>query len=98
MNQKMGEPLDLAAIRAHVANVPEMDRFLGVDELNAGIEQLARNYPEIASIKRVGSSKLGEPIQMLSIGNGSQNALLFACPHPNEPIGAMLVHHLSRLL
>jgi hypothetical protein len=85
-------------IRAYVANVPEMDRFLGVDELNAGIEQLARDFPEITSLRRVGSSKLGEPIQMLSIGSGSKNALLFACPHPNEPIGAMLVHHLSRLL
>lgn len=90
--------MDLSAIQAYVANVPEMDRFLGVDELNAGIERLARDYPEIASIKRVGSSKLGEPIQMLTIGNGSKNALLFACPHPNEPIGAMLVHHLSQLL
>lgn len=85
-------------IRSYVSQVPEMDRFLGVDELNAGLEQLAREYPDIASIRRVGSSKLGEPISMLTIGNGSHNALLFACPHPNEPIGAMLVNLLAQLL
>jgi hypothetical protein len=85
-------------IRSYVAQVPEMDRFLTVDELNASLEGLARDYPDLARIKRVGSSKLGEPIQMLSIGNGAKNAFLFACPHPNEPIGAMLVHHLSALL
>lgn len=85
-------------IRSYVAAVPEMDRFYTVDELNAGIERLACDYPEIAKTRRVGTSKLGEPIQMLSIGTGSKNALLFACPHPNEPIGSNLVHYLSDLL
>ena len=35
---------------------------------------------------------------MLSIGNGAKNAFLFACPHPNEPIGSNLVHYLSEQL
>ncbi len=85
-------------IRAYVAAVPEMDRFYTVDELNAGIERLAAEYPEITSLRRVGTSKLGEPIKMLSIGNGAKNAFLFACPHPNEPIGSNLVHYLSEQL
>jgi hypothetical protein len=85
-------------IRSIMAQVPEMDRFLTLDELNADLERLAENHPGIASTRRVGSSKLGEPIQMLSIGNGSRNAFLFACPHPNEPIGAMMVHHLAHRL
>ncbi len=81
-----------------MAAVPEMDRFLTVDELNADFERIAGEYPEIATLERVGSSQLGEPISMLSIGKGERNVLLFACPHPNEPIGAMLVHHFARLL
>jgi hypothetical protein len=85
-------------IRAYVAAVPEMDRFLTVDELLAGFERLAGEYPDIARLKRVGTSKLGEPIDMLSIGSGSRNMLMFGCPHPNEPIGAMLIHHLTELL
>lgn len=85
-------------IRAYVAAVPEMDRFLTVDELLAAFERLAGDYPDIARLRRVGTSKLGEPIPMLSIGSGARNMLMFGCPHPNEPIGAMLIHHLTELL
>lgn len=85
-------------IRSIMAQVPEMDRFLTLDELNADLEALAERYPAIVSARRVGTSKLGEPIRMLSIGAGPVNALLFACPHPNEPIGAMMVHHLAHRL
>jgi hypothetical protein len=85
-------------IRSLMAQVPDSDRFLTLDELNADLERLASDHPEIASIRRVGSSKLGESIQMLSIGSGEQNALLFACPHPNEPIGAMMVHYVAHRL
>ena len=79
-------------------SLPEMDRFLTVDELNADFERIAESHPEIATIERVGSSQLGEPIHMLSMGSGSRNILLFACPHPNEPIGAMMLHHFAHML
>jgi hypothetical protein len=75
-----------------------MERFLTVDELNSGIDALATEFPEIASVRRVGTSRLGEPLHMLSIGGGPRNALVFAFPHPNEPIGGMTVHYLGRLL
>ena len=67
-------------VRSIMAQVPEMDRFLTLDELNTDLERLAEKHPEIATTRRVGSSKLGEPIRMLSIGSGSRNAFLFACP------------------
>lgn len=85
-------------IREYMASVPEMDRFLTVDELIADFETIAQNHPDIASLKRVGTSTLGEPISMLTVGSGEKNALLFACPHPNEPIGAMMVHHFAHML
>ena len=85
-------------IRSYMSAVPEMDRFLTVDELHAGLDRLAERFPDIASLRRVGTSKLGEPIRMLSIGTGPHNAFLFGCPHPNEPIGAMMLHHLSQIL
>ncbi len=85
-------------IRSYMSAVPEMDRFLTVDELNAAFERIAREHPGVARRERVGTSKLGDPIHMLSIGSGERNILLFACPHPNEPIGAMLVHHLAHTL
>lgn len=85
-------------IREYMASVPEIDRFLTVDELNADFEAIARDHADLATLERVGTSTLGEPINMLTIGTGEKQALLFACPHPNEPIGAMLVHHFARML
>lgn len=85
-------------IRSYMTSLPEMDRFLTVDELNEDFRRIAKEYPEIARLERVGSSSLGEPIHMLSMGTGEKNILMFACPHPNEPIGAMMVHHFARIL
>ena len=85
-------------IRSYMSAVPEFDRFLTVDELVDDFRRIADEFPELATLERVGSSQLGEPIEMLSIGSGDRNILLFAFPHPNEPIGAMTVHHLAHVL
>lgn len=85
-------------VRSVMRRVPDMDRFLTVDELHAEGARLAETYPAIARLRRVGTSRLGEPLHLLSIGSGQANAFLFGCPHPNEPIGAMLLDHLARLL
>jgi hypothetical protein len=34
----------------------------------------------------------------LKIGSGSKNALLLGCPHPNEPIGAMMLEYFTQAL
>jgi hypothetical protein len=85
-------------IRGYTDQIPEMDRFLTDDEMHAGFQHVAAKHPDLASVQRVGSSKIGEPIHILTIGSGSRNILLFGCPHPNEPIGSMMLDHLSRLL
>jgi len=85
-------------IQGYMARVPEMQRFLTVDELARDLEGLAQAYPDLTRYRRVGTSRLDEPIHMLSIGDGRKDAFLFACPHPNEPIGAMMVNYFSRLL
>jgi hypothetical protein len=90
--------LDEATIRALMAEVPDIPRFLTVDELHAAMQGLPEEFPDVAMSRRVGSSTLGEPLHLLSIGDGERNAFVFGCPHPNEPIGAMMVHHLTRLL
>lgn len=85
-------------LRRVLADVPEYDRFLTVDEMHTGLDRLAAAYPAVTRLRRVGTSRLGEPIRMLSIGSGSRQALLFGCPHPNEPIGGMLIHYWSERL
>jgi hypothetical protein len=90
--------MDDASIRTLMADVPDIPRFLTVDELHAAMQRLAEEFPDVARIRRVGSSTLGEPIHLLSIGDADRNAFVVGCPHPNEPIGAMMVTHLTRLL
>lgn len=79
---------------AALARVPDYRRFLTLDEMVERTRDVARRHPDLASIETVGESTDGEPIEMLRIGDGPQRLLLFACPHPNEPIGAMLIQFL----
>lgn len=74
--------------------VPDFARFLTVDELYAQAREVAAAHPELARCRDVGHSTDGEAIPMVSIGDGPVPLLFYACPHPNEPIGAMLVSHL----
>ena len=53
-------------IQSYVARVPEMDRFFTVDELSANLDELVAQFPELARVRRVGTSKLGESIRMIS--------------------------------
>ena len=77
-----------------LGRVPDFKRFYTVDELFAKASTVASEHPELATYRNVGESSDGEPIPMVQIGSGEERILLFACPHPNEPIGAMLVHFL----
>ncbi|WP_103106625.1 M14 family zinc carboxypeptidase [Brevibacillus reuszeri] len=81
-----------------VENVPNYETFLTVDELDASTRQLASEYPDVVTLFEAGKSRAGHPILGLKIGEGVKNALLFALPHPNEPIGAMTLEYLSRAL
>jgi len=71
-----------------LALVPEYQSFYTVDEMDAKVGELAAKYPAIDAFV-VGSSRQGHQIRCMKVGNGAKNALCFACPHPNEPVGAM---------
>jgi len=77
--------------------VPKYREFMTVEELDASSKELADEFSEV-SLKRIGESREGRPILCLKIGKGERNALVFAFPHPNEPIGSMTVEFLSRYL
>lgn len=78
--------------------VPGYDRFPGVDELAAGLERLTGESPDAVSVRRVGTSRLGDAISCATIGRGSRHALVFAFPHPNEPVGGLTSLALAELL
>lgn len=79
-------------------NIPDYKEFLTVDELDASSRALAERYPDTVSLFEIGKTKDGHPLLCLKIGNGSKNALMFGCPHPNEPIGTMMLEYFTENL
>jgi len=78
--------------------VPDYKEFFTVEEMDQRSFELAKKYPDKVKIYEAGRSRAGNPIYVLEIGKGKKNALLFGCPHPNEPIGAMMLDFLSEKL
>lgn len=81
-------------IEQALRRVPDFERFYTVNEMFSHAKTVADQHPELVSYQVVGASTDGEEIPMVRIGRGDTHVLLFACPHPNEPIGAMLVQFL----
>jgi len=79
-------------------DVPDYQTFYTVDELKASSYALAKRYPETVEILPTGHSRQGDLIEAIKIGDGPKQALLFAMPHPNEPIGSMMLEYLSIIL
>ncbi len=88
----------LAAIMDLIERIPDFRDFPTVDEMTAAVEQLHHAHPTITRLRRIGSSRLGEPLLCLTVGSGTLQALIFAMPHPNEPIGALTAGELARQL
>ncbi len=85
-------------LNAILADIPDYTAFLTVDELKDSDHQLAQEYPDVVTLLPIGLSRQGDQIEALKIGRGSQTALIFAMPHPNEPIGSMMLVYLARRL
>ncbi|MFX0106675.1 MAG: M14 family zinc carboxypeptidase [Candidatus Hodarchaeota archaeon] len=77
--------------------VPDFKEFMTVEELDNSSKKLAEEFSDV-TFKKIGESREGKLISCLKVGHGDRNALLFAFPHPNEPIGSMTVEFLSRYL
>lgn len=85
-------------LASRVDAVPELSAFPYVDELLDRAAVLAQKRAGIASLERVGTSRLGEPIHALRVSGGEQEALVFGGVHPNEPIGGLTALHLAESL
>jgi hypothetical protein len=87
-----------AWLEAELQSVPEIEVFSTADELVDGLAEVARRHPTVATLRRVGTSRLGDPLMSLTVGTGDADALVFGLPHPNEPIGGLSALHLARRL
>jgi hypothetical protein len=72
------------------------DELLTIEELEAGTRRIATN-PRVR-VTPLGISRLGRPIEMISLGEGESDALIVGAPHPNEPAGAVTVERLIALM
>lgn len=68
------------------------------EELREEIAKLAAGNPETCLVRTVGSSRAGEPLELLTFRGGPLPMLVVAGPHPNEPVGAATVLALARYL
>lgn len=78
--------------------IPKIDVFMTVDEMDKSTFELKEKYPDVVTIEKAGESRQGHPLYCLKIGNGRKKALMYGCPHPNEPIGCMMLEHFSWIL
>lgn len=77
--------------------IPDYKEFMTIAELDASSKKLANEFENV-KLKEIGKSREGREIYCLKIGDGRKNALLYAFPHPNEPIGSMSLEFLSYFL
>ncbi|MFC7816083.1 MULTISPECIES: M14 family zinc carboxypeptidase [unclassified Streptomyces] len=66
-----------------------------MDELGARAAALVARHPRHARLRRVGTSRAGTPLLLLSVGHGSRQTLVVAGPHANEPVGGATVLRLA---
>ncbi|KUZ67540.1 zinc carboxypeptidase [Burkholderia ubonensis] len=77
-----------------IGAVPDLPAIPTFRQMVRNTMATALRYPDLATVTRVGVSGQGEPIDMISIGDGPMSALFVGAPHPNEPVGCMVIEHL----
>lgn len=94
----MTTPPSFDDVAAWITGVDVDHRFLQVDEIDEGFAELARRHPSTVHTRRVGTSRLGEPLLLTTVGAGSRDALVVAGVHPNEVTGFRTAESLARLV
>ncbi|MFD9859605.1 M14 family zinc carboxypeptidase [Streptomyces alboflavus] len=62
-------------------------RYPTVPELVRSVGELAAHRPELSTLRRVGTSRGGRPLHLLSVGHSPRAVLVVAGAHANEPTG-----------
>ncbi|MEU0672868.1 M14 family zinc carboxypeptidase [Streptomyces sp. NPDC006172] len=66
--------------------LPEL-RYPTVTELASRARSLAASRPGLCTLRQVGTSRAGRPLQLLSVGHARRAVLVVAGAHANEPTG-----------
>ncbi len=82
---------------ALVSEVPNYERYMSVGELDSKFDKIPDRSPG-ASLIPLGKTKGGRSLRALKIGKGRHNALIYAFPNPEEPLGGLVIDSLISLL
>jgi hypothetical protein len=77
-------------------DIPTYSRFLPVNEIDELVDLIRDMEGVRASI--IGHTINGEPLRMLTIGEGEKTALIIGVPHSDEPLGSLVVTFFARWL
>ncbi|MFI9366083.1 M14 family zinc carboxypeptidase [Kitasatospora sp. NPDC053057] len=69
-----------------------------VEDLAEWLGGLARRAPGLCRLRRIGTSRGGRALKVLSVGAGGRSVLVVGGPHPNEPVGYATVRFLAELV
>ena len=64
------------------AEIPDYKAFQTIDEQFVATRHLKENFPHLVKVQTIGETRAGDPIELISIGEGDQNVLAFGGPHP----------------
>jgi len=79
-----------------VSGVPSYKEFMTVRELVDSTRRLVGEHGDVAELVEVGPSRGDVPIYALVIRGGDERRVLaFGFPHPNEPVGSLVLDYLS---
>lgn len=70
--------------------------FLTVAELGAAAYGLAAQRPGLCRVRRIGFSRGGRPLLVLTVGHAAHRVLVVAGPHANERVGGATALALAR--
>jgi hypothetical protein len=84
----------LPEILERAGRLAPITAFPPIDDLLESFDALAETSGGRLTKRRIGTSRLGEPIHEYVIGTGSRHHLVVGGVHPNEPIG----FHTARVL
>ncbi|MGV9385517.1 M14 family zinc carboxypeptidase [Nonomuraea sp. NPDC003707] len=79
-------------------HVPGCAAYPTVDALQTELDKLTAAHPDQIRSRRIGASRLGDPLHTVTVGDGPADAVVIAGPHPNEPVGALTALTLVELL
>lgn len=74
---------------------PQEQSYPNVAELARFARDLVMRRPDLCTLRRVGASRAGRPLHLLSVGRADRAVLVVAGAHSNEPAGGPAVRHLA---